>query len=173
MWYLYAFLKRWLALALFCPFSTIYSHKGTEAQDRRWILAWFMCFKNLLLNYKSFKKDFFVVSELFKNKTTCRVSFPFAVSWGYNHVWLPIRHKMFSPLINRAGQIQPDDWEHKNSMSWEFSDGLVGWGSCVLTTVALVAAAWHRFNPWPILPDCLCGKKERNKQTNKQTKTLK
>lgn len=31
----------------------------------------------------------------------------------------------------------------------EFSDGLVGSGSCVLTAMAPVAAVWRRVDPWP------------------------
>ena len=37
----------------------------------------------------------------------------------------------------------------RTMVNLEFSDGLVGEGSCILTTVALVAAVWHRFDPWP------------------------
>ena len=53
----------------------------------------------------------------------------------------------------------------------EFSDGLAGWGSCILTTVALVAIVRHRFNPWPrnshILPVWPKRKKKKKKNTTK------
>ena len=53
----------------------------------------------------------------------------------------------------------------------EFSDGLVGWGSCVFTTVALVAAVQRRFNPWPrnshILP--VWQKKKKKYKKNERT----
>ena len=37
----------------------------------------------------------------------------------------------------------------RKSLFQEFSDGLAGEGSCVLTAVTLVAVLWRRFDPWP------------------------
>lgn len=50
----------------------------------------------------------------------------------------------------------------------KFSDGLTGWSSCILTTVlALVAAVWCRFDPWPRISHIL------PVWQNKQTENLK
>ena len=90
--------------------------------------------------------------------TTCRL-------WGCGHANIQVLQRQWEqgfihPLI--YGEMDQE------SVLREFSDGLAGWGSCVLTAVTLVANVWCRFDPWPgNFPIRLCGKKEKEKQANK------